>query len=300
MRKRFATLNPFKLAFAGLMACLAIIFGPISFLTLWGKYKEKTIADRLFPDDHRVTRQYPRRHASKLLEERQFRSFPEPLVRHAYMAGWQGIPSLTFMRVFFDKATIISPIYNKPISAQIRLLNSARVPDRIMQYRYREFGVPTDYVSVIRDGKATIRTLIGGMLPGFSHSGPDVDKALLVAWLAEAVLIPGGLIEHKKRAYDLTWIPINERSCGVTISYNGVEASGVFTINEEGFVQSFTTDDMVRATPFGYKQVGWTMTYAHWYGLSGIAYPGVITCIWHEDDTDTEYFSCSTPRFAYW
>ncbi len=120
----------------------------------------------------------------------------------------------------------------------------------------------------------------------FNQTGETMDKASLVTFLSECLIIPNAAIQDY-----MTWEEIDALHAKATISYYGGTASGIFTFNEDGQMLSFTTNDREAAATDGTSEkVKWSVVFSEYEETKGIKKPTGFQAIWHYDDGDLLYF----------
>lgn len=113
-----------------------------------------------------------------------------------------------------------------------------------------------------------------------------MDRACLVTYLAECLLVPNAALQDY-----IVWEPVDNLHAKATISSHGISASGVFTFNERGEMVAFDTNDRVAIGMDGnMEKAGWTAVLAEYEERGGIRVPTRLQAIWHFRTGDLLYF----------
>lgn len=96
-----------------------------------------------------------------------------------------------------------------------------------------------------------------------NSSGAEVDQGTLVRYMAEMAWFP----QAATNSY-LHWQAVNEHQAKVTMEYNGISASGLYTFDEDGNVTSF---EALRYGDFDgtYRQEPWQVSVTGYKNLGG-------------------------------
>ncbi|KAI7845325.1 hypothetical protein COHA_001167 [Chlorella ohadii] len=92
-------------------------------------------------------------------------------------------------------------------------------------------------------GSGRLDWRLWGWLPAHSANGPELDRTLLVRWLADAPGCPQAMLPSASLRWEA--VPGFESEARAVLSHGGITVSGVFTFDGEGLVSSFRTDDYV-------------------------------------------------------
>ena len=108
------------------------------------------------------------------------------------------------------------------------------------------FGVPFQGYDYYMDGKGGMKGVLAKLFTLFDQTGPEMDKACLITYLAEAFFLPEAFLKDF-----ITFKQIDEHTVEATITNKGVTASGVFHFNDSYEMTSFTTNDRGQIAPDG-------------------------------------------------
>ena len=166
-------------------------------------------------------------------------------------------------------------------------------PDRLAFIDSKMFGVPFQGYDYYMDGKGGMKGVLAKLFTLFDQTGPEMDKACLITYLAEAFFLPEAFLKDF-----ITFKQIDEHTVEATITNKGVTASGVFHFNDSYEMTSFTTNDRGQIAPDG------TIEYTPWEAQcenykeysDGIKRPTVFRAVWKNKAGDFIYFDGKISR----
>lgn len=273
----------------GLVSILQII--PWSPLGWWAKRNDQRIISREPLADRGADR----------VSEADLHGLPDPIQRYINTVGWVGRPRPSFMRITTQASRMLVAGFPSPVAMRFTQLNAASSPERQRIARGRTAGLALEAVDSFVNGTDTLNVMSARFLPLLHRAGRDMDASGLAAWMAEAILIPGALLEREDHNHQITWTPIDDKSAGLTVKAFGLTVDGVFTIGDDGLVHTFTTDG--RPWVEGrkrYRPAGWTMTYDGWVDTAGGKLPTTLKTFWHVDGQDTQGLISKNATITFW
>ena len=160
-------------------------------------------------------------------------------------------------------------------------------PDRLAFIDSKMFGVPFQGYDYYTDGKGGMKGVLAKLFTLFDQTGPEMDKACLITYLAEAFFLPEALLKDF-----ITFTQVDERTVEATITNKGVTASGVFHFNDSYEMTSFTTNDRGQIAPDGsIEHTPWEAQCENYKEYSdGIRRPTVFRAVWKNKGGDFIYF----------
>ena len=163
----------------------------------------------------------------------------------------------------------------------------ADFPDRLAFIDSKMFGVPFQGYDYYMDGKGGMKGVLAKLFTLFDQTGPEMDKACLITYLAEAFFLPEALLKDF-----ITFKQVDEHTVEATITNKGVTASGVFHFNDSYEMISFTTNDRGQIAPDGsIEYTPWEAQCENYKEYSdGIKRPTVFRAIWKNKGGDFIYF----------
>ena len=166
-------------------------------------------------------------------------------------------------------------------------------PDRLAFIDSKMFGVPFQGYDYYTDGKGGMKGVLAKLFTLFDQTGPEMDKACLITYLAEAFFLPDALLKDF-----ITFTQVDEHTVEATITNKGVTASGVFHFNDSYEMISFTTNDRGQIAPDGsIEYTPWEAQCENYKEYSdGIRRPTVFRAVWKNKDGDFIYFDGKISR----
>ena len=166
-------------------------------------------------------------------------------------------------------------------------------PDRLAFIDSKMFGVPCQGYDYYTDGKGGMKGVLAKLFTLFDQTGPEMDKACLITYLAEAFFLPDALLKDF-----ITFTQVDEHTVEATITNKGVTASGVFHFNDSYEMISFTTNDRGQIAPDGsIEYTPWEAQCENYKEYSdGIRRPTVFRAVWKNKDGDFIYFDGKISR----
>ena len=185
---------------------------------------------------------------------------PEPIKRHCEYIGLEGFPKYQIAHIFFPKTKFVFDANTGKIldmDYDLWLFNGE--PYRSAYCKSSMFGVPfegLDYCT--EDHQGGMKGMLAKMVQLFDEKDEQGYKAGLISWVAESVALNPSAILSPYVSYEM----IDKNHVKATITYNGISGSGIFTINEEGQITEFYSDERQVEEVDGVKTfVGWRCEY---------------------------------------
>ena len=158
------------------------------------------------------------------------------------------------------------------------------------------FGIPFEGYDSYQNGKGGMKGVIGKLITIFNETGPEMDKACLVTFLAESLFIPSVLLEEY-----ITMEAIDDYHVKANIAYEGHEASGIFQFNKNYEMVCFKTDDRAIVNTDG------TIEYVPWSSIcgdykqyeNGLNLPTKFQAVWNYSNGDFVYFDGMINNISY-
>jgi hypothetical protein len=145
-------------------------------------------------------------------------------------------------------------------------------------------GMPVSGRDSYLDGRGHMLITVSGLFPVVDAGGPQIDQGALLRFLGELVWFPSAAL-----APYLRWEPIDDHTARATMSWRGVEASGVFTFDDQG--------RQVKMAARRYMSSGhstsleaWEVPAHAWERRSGVLMPVRGTATWKLAAGDLEYY----------
>jgi hypothetical protein len=154
-------------------------------------------------------------------------------------------------------------------------------------------GLPVSGRDSYQDGRGHMLITVAGLVPVVDARGPQIDQGTLLRFLGEIIWFPSAAL-----APYLSWEGIDEHHAQATMRWRGVEASGLFTFDEQGRPANVTARR--------YKSDGaaaslerWEAPSLAWERRSGVLMPVRGTATWKLASGDLEYYRWEIPEVRY-
>ena len=177
---------------------------------------------------------------------------------------------------------------NKPrLKIDYTHVDFADSPDRLAFIDSKMFGIPFQGYDYYMNGKGGMKGVLAKFVTLFDQTGPAMNKACLITYLAEAFFLPEALLKEF-----ITLKQVDEHSVEATITNKGVTATGIFHFNDAYEMTSFTTNDRGQIAPDGsIEYTPWEAQCENYKTYSdGIKRPTVFRAVWKNKDGDFVYF----------
>ncbi|MCR3922024.1 MAG: hypothetical protein NUK65_05835 [Firmicutes bacterium] len=221
-----------------------------------------------------------------IFTEEDIKDLPVPVQKYFTACGYIGTKKMSSMKATFKDVPFKTGRDKPTLKIDYTQYNFVNQPDRIALIDSSMFGIPFQGYDSYINGTGSMKGVIAKVYTLFDQRGDTMDKASLVTYLAESLLIPSAALQDF-----IVWESIDDTHVKATISYYGISASGIFTFNESGEMASFTTEDRVATETDGSTQnVSWTAICSDYKEVDGIKIPTVLQAIWHYDEGDLIYF----------
>lgn len=211
---------------------------------------------------------------------------PSPVKKYFYYCGYIGTPKMHTMKAVYKDVKFLFEKGKHPVIIDYIQYNIASEPARIAYIGSSKYGIPFEGLDSYTAGKGSMKGVLAKLFTLFNQAGDTMDKASLVTFLSECLIIPNAAIQDY-----ITWEDIDALHAKATISYYGKTASGIFAFNQNGEMCFFTTNDReATATDGTSEKVKWSVVFSEYEETKGIKKPTGFQAIWHYDDGDLLYF----------
>ncbi|SHN66435.1 DUF6544 family protein [Desulfovibrio litoralis] len=223
------------------------------------------------------------------ITEQDIAHLPTLVQNYFRVCGYLGKTKMSSVRIDMPAASLQSSINKPPMKVSYTLWSFADEPVRLAYIKTSVFGIPFEVYDSTQNGIGFMKGVMGKVVVLFNQTGREMDKSQLLTYLAECFFIPSSMLSEY-----ITWKPISNTQVEATINYKDLSASGIFTFNDKGFIESFTTDDRTNiGTDGSVQRVKWSAIYENFSENPGIYFPNTIKAIWHYKDGDLVYFDAN-------
>ena len=218
--------------------------------------------------------------------EAEIAALPGPVQKYFRYCGYIGTPKMSYMKATYQDVAFSFGRDKPTVIMDYTQYNFVGEPIRIAYIDSSMYGIPFEGLDSYIAGNGSMRGVLAKLFTLFDQSGDAMDKAGLVTFLSECLIMPDAALQDY-----VAWEEIDDLHAKATISFNGVTASGIFTFKENGEMHSFTTDDREAiATDGSREKVKWSAVCSEYIETNGIKRPTILQAIWHYDDGDLVYF----------
>lgn len=226
----------------------------------------------------------------------EFSNLPHAIQRYIDYCGYIGTPRMRYLRMEYRDVDFMMGRSGPAQKIDYTQYNFVLKPCRMALIDSRMFGLPFEGYDYYQNGTGGMKGVIAKAIPLFHQTGPEMDKACLVTFLAESLFAPEILLQDY-----ITFEEISSYEVKAVISYGGQTASGIFTFNEQCEFVCFTTKDR------GVTNKDGTMEYVPWSAVcgeyrvseAGVKHPTRFKAIWNYPDGDFVYFDGAISSVSY-
>lgn len=219
---------------------------------------------------------------------------PAPVRRYFAYCGYMGRPKMSYIKIDYRNVNFIFD-KDKPIKIDYTQYNFADGPNRLAYIDSSMYGIPFEGLDVFLGGRGSMKGVLAKLISLFDQRGAVMDKASLVTYLSEILLIPSAALQDY-----IKWEAIDDLHAKATISCYGISADGVFTFDENGEMLSFETDDRAAVKADGSSEnIKWSVAVSDYTQVDGVKKPTVFKAIWHYISGDLVYFDGKGTISAY-
>lgn len=223
---------------------------------------------------------------SDVFTEDDIANLPVPVRKYFRYCGYIGKPKMSYMKVVYEDVDFSFGRDKANVVMDYTQYNFAKEPIQIAYIDSSMYGIPFEGLDSYIDGKGSMKGVVAKCFTLFDQDGEVLNKASLVTYLAECLMIPSAALQDY-----IVWEEIDDLHAGARIDYYGITASGIFTFKENGEMLSFTTDDReATATDGTSEKIRWSTVCSDYAEINTIKKPTKFQAIWHYDDGDLIYF----------
>ncbi len=149
---------------------------------------------------------------------------------------------------------------------------------RLFYIEAKMFGVPLRGLHVYRNGTATMKIKLAGLITVADAFGPIMDKSETVTFLNDLCLIaPEQLVDPA-----ITWTPVDDHTVDASFTVNDNTVSARLFFNADGDLIDFASDDRSMSSDGKtHIQARWTTPASRYAVLNGRRLPTYGEAYWH-------------------
>ena len=222
-----------------------------------------------------------------ILTKEMLSTVPEPLARYFVQCGYEGRVLAPFIELVWSEAAIKMSEKGKFMAMKCYQHNFSYEPCRLVYMKSRIAGlIPFEGRDKFQDGKGNMLIRLLKLFIIADVKGEEMDRSALVTVLAELPMIPASCFKSYVK-----WEYIDNNTVRGTISFKGIEVSGVFSFNEKGEYVGFTTDERYQTQKDGsFRKVRWSVEIGEYIKYGDISIPTLLTATWNQGRGDFQYF----------
>ncbi len=192
-----------------------------------------------------------------LCTKEELGKLPEALRKHCEKIGLVGSPKYKGINCVFNQTHFV---FNDETETLLKMDYDLWLfydePFRSAYCKSSMYGIPFDGMDYCTDTKeGGMKGIVGKALQIFDIHNEQMYVAGLISWLAESAALNPSVLLSPYVSYE----ELDKNRVQATVSYNGVEGTGIFTVNEEGLLCQFESDERQveeingKMTPIGWR-----------------------------------------------
>ena len=223
------------------------------------------------------------------------KTLPKPIQNYLSFCGFINKPMMKSTITTHKDADFILSEDKPKLKINYTQVNYANIPCRLAFIDSKIYSLPFQGLDSCIYGEGGMKGVLAKIFKIFDVKSKEMDISSLVTVLAESLICPSILFQNF-----ITFDEIDDNNVKVTITYNNISASGIFTFSLNDSVISFKTSDRYDVDTDG-KSVAldWTAECSNFQEKDGIKYPTSFKGIWNRKDKDLVYFHCNNVNIQY-
>lgn len=223
---------------------------------------------------------------------------PEPMQKYCAYIGLEGFPKYQVAYTAFKNTDFVFDAQAGTIlNMDYDLWLFYDKPYRSAYCSSSMYGVPFDGIDYCTEDKqGGMKGILGKAVQIFDVCEEQGYQAGMISWLAESVAInPAAILSPY-----ITYETIDDLHVKATIEYDGVSGSGIFTLNKEGAIIEFYSDERQVEEIDGVKtHVGWHCDYENYAMENGIMQIHTVRSTKIFPDKEVVYFDADDFEVTY-
>lgn len=235
---------------------------------------------------------------SEVCTSEEFAKLPEPLQRYCNYIGLENTPKYQVIQTDFYKTKfVMDDKKNEKINMDYDLWLFYDKPFRSAFCTSSVKGIPFDGMDYCTDDKkGGMKGFLGKAIQIFDVNSEQGYQAGLISWVAETAAInPSGLLSPY-----ISYEVLDDKHVKATIQYDGVSGSGIFTINDEGAITEFYSDERQMEEINGVQtRIGWRCEYENYQQVGTMYLAQTVRSIKVYPDKEIVYFDSDNFKVNY-
>lgn len=222
----------------------------------------------------------------EVFTEEDIQRLPMAVQKYFRYCGYLETPKMSYMKASLTGVDFIMS-EDKTIKIDYSQVNFVKKPERFAFISSSLYGIPFEGLDSYANGTGSMKGVLAKIIPLFDQKGEKMDRACLVTWLAESLMVPNAALQDF-----VAWEAIDATHAKAKVSWEGLSAEGVFTFDENGALISFHTGDRVAIDMNGNERITeWSAIFSKYHSVNGLLQPAVIQSVWHYPEGDCTYFN---------
>lgn len=269
-----------------IMIVLIVVAAIILLLAVWFNIPYSPVKTQ-FNNDVEARAQKAAAVTSEKYTADDFKDLPPTIQKYLELNGYIGAERHALLSMEYRDVDFGLGVNKPRLKIDYTHTDFSDSPDRLAFIDSKMFGVPFQGYDYYMDGKGGMKGVLAKLFTLFDQTGPEMDKACLITYLAEALFLPEALLKDF-----ISLKQVDDHTVEATIENKGVKASGAFHFNDSYEMTSFTTNDRGQVAPDGtIENTPWEAQCENYKEYSdGIKRPTVFRAVWKNKDADFIYF----------
>lgn len=156
-------------------------------------------------------------------------------------------------------------------------------------------GIPFQGLDSYFDGQGRMKGVVGKLIQIFKVQGPKMDRACLVTWLAEAIMLPVNFLEN-----DIIWEEITKTHVKATFTHQSMTVSAEYKFNTKGeLVEIYALGRGMTLDDGTIQEYPWSVYFDGYRQYGDYYLPAICQVVWHLEDHDLVYYDAKDSQFYF-
>lgn len=229
---------------------------------------------------------------------KEISELPEPLQNYLKYIGIDNHLYHPIVNAYFsDTDFVIDTNSGKTINMDYDLWLYFDKPYRMAYCTAKMFGVPFDGIDYCTEEKTGgMKGILGKTIKIFDQCNEQGYKAMLLSWIAEGSAFNPHVLLSEYVSYE----EIDDNHVKATVNYNGITASGEFTINDKGQITQFYSDErQVEEIDGVLTPIGWRCDFKDYKKNGTVISINRVSCVKVLKNREFIYFDSDNIKLTY-
>lgn len=224
---------------------------------------------------------------------------PEPLIRYCNYIGLENFPKYQVARVnFYNTNFVFDESSGKILDMDYDLWLFYNEPYRSAYCKSSMYGIPFDGIDYCTEKlEGGMKGIVGKFIQIFDVRSAQGYQAGIISWFAESLTINPSVLFSSYVEYET----IDDSHVLATINCNGITGTGIITIDEQGAISEFYSDERQVETIDGVEtRIGWRCEYLDYKEENGIKYAHKVRSVKVFPEREVTYFESDNFKIQYY